>query len=1853
MLKKLSGYRVCDLIYANDKTLVYRAEDLFKAQPVVLKLLHNPYPTVRELTQLRHQFAIAQVFINTPGIIQVQKLEPYENSYILVMEDFGGISLLEEMQHWGGQALGATAEGIQAFLQIALQIAKILDSLHRQRVIHRDIKPANFLINPNTREVKLIDFSIASRMPKSIQSLVSASALEGTLAYISPEQTGRMNRGIDYRTDFYSFGIACYELLTGQLPFQAADLTDLVYCHLAKQAVPAHHVQAHIPEGLSQIIDRLMAKNAEDRYQSASGLQHDFAVCLAQWQETGTIDPFELGQYDVADRLIIPEKLYGRQRDVAILRDVFDRVTDGTRSSELVLIAGPSGIGKTTVVKELQKAIVEQRGYFSQGKYEPLQRNLPFSGFIQALGDLTRQLLTESDGQLERWRLKIMTALGENSQILIEVIPELAALLGPQPPVSELTGSAEQNRFNLVIQKFIQVFTQPAHPMVMFLDDLQWADMESLALIERLMNDIDQGYLFVIAAYRDGEVSPTHPLRLALEQIQSKTGDRLQTIALEPLGFEDLNGLIADTIHNTCDHVEPLTQLIYQKTNGNPFFVNQFLKMLYEEGLIYVRALSCEPTGGKRHGGLWQYDLEKIRALALTTDVVEFVALQLQKLPDPTQTALQLAACIGNAFDLATLAIVANQSTPEIAQALWFALEAGLILPDTTLDLDLDRGLAADHGISALGSRYHFLHDRIQQAAYGLIHPEKRQLTHLKIGQLLLSHRDLADGDRYLFEIANQLNAGSPLITQPQEQVNLAELNLAASRKAKAVTGYKIAMDYAQRGLDLLGVAAWQRDYALTLALYTEAVETAYLGGDFEGMEAGARMVIHHASTLLDRVKIYEIKIQALSVQNQSLEAIELALSVLGQLDIVLPSTPTNLEIEAAFERTRSDLTGRTVADLVDLPCMVDTQMQAAMRILSLMVGPAYITSPGLLPLVILKQVNLSIIFGNDSLSAFSYACYALLLCGINLDIQLGTQFGDLALEVLERFDVQPSKVKTMHVVYGHAHVWNRPLTQVLQPLQTVFQLGLDQGDLEYAGYAATHYGFCAYFTGQPLEPLELKLGSYIQTLTQSQQTTSALHLTLYHEAITVLLGKLDPAEDLLGLNINPDRQAYLQRKNDRLGLFYLHLNQLFLGCLGQNQALTLEQANLAEQYLDGATGLALLPIFYFYAALAHLSAYPTAEAEAKVKILQRVESYQAKLGVWRSAAAMNYDHKIDLVKAECHRVLGEFAEAIDAYDRAIASAIANGYVQEEAIANELAARFYQAWGKDKIAQVYLIDAYYAYARWGAKAKIDDLEQRYPALLSLFLQGQYGTHRSLSTTQTSTNETASGGKSSTLDIMAIERASQALMGEIKLDKLLSRLIDIVSENAGAEICALVLPQEEDTWMIAAHRQGTQNSVVLQPVPLHRSHDLPQTIINYVLRTGETLTLDDATKTQAFASDPYIQAHKSKSVLCTSIVNQGKVLGILYLENNLAPGIFTRDRLEIIRLIITQAAVSLENATLYQTLAIANDCLADHSHTLEQKVFDRTQELHAKHQFLEQTLAELKNTQSQLIQVEKMSGLGQIVAGIAHEINNPINFIHGNLTHTSQYIQDLLDVINTYQQEHPQRTPVIEDKLEEVNLDFLVDDLPKMLQSMKTGCDRIRTIILSLRTFSRLDEAAMKPVSIHDGIDSTLMILEHRLQAQLKRPAISIHRVYGQLPKVMCYASQMNQVLMNILNNAIDALELAYSDRQKNAARQLVLVASTATEEIDCAPTIHIHTELLESNRIRIRITDNGPGIPETIRSKIFDPFFTTKPVGSGTGLGLAVCYQIVVAKHGGMLSFQSDLHQGTTFMIEIPVGEDH
>ena len=1831
----IPGYQIAEQIGSGINTFIYRGHRQEDLAPAIMKIMAAEAPTLEDLAKFRHEYDIASN-LDLEGIVKPLELLDYQNGLAIVFADFGG----ESLQKW----LAENCLKLSYFLKIAIQLASTLGELHDRQIIHKDIKPQNIIINPETLKVKITDFSIASRLSVETANLVNPNLVEGTLAYMSPEQTGRMNRALDYRSDFYSLGVAFYQLLAGELPFKSSDPMELVHCHIAKQPEPLQQLNPEIPQAVAELVMKLLAKTAEDRYQTARGLKTDLETCLARLEASGAIAPFAIGQQDSTSQFLIPQKLYGREREVAQLMATFERV--GAGSTETMLIAGYSGIGKSALVNEVHKPIVRQRGYFIAGKFDQYKRNIPYAALIQAFSSLIRQLLTESDRAIAAWKQKLLAALGDNGQIAIDVIPEVELIIGAQPPVPELGATESQNRFNRVFKEFIHVFTQKDHPLVIFMDDLQWADSASLKLIEILLADPESQYLLLIGAYRDNEVSAAHPLMQTVERLEG-AGAAIDRVVLVPLQLNHVSQLVAETLDDTGEERSlPLAELAFNKTGGNPFFLTQLLETLHAEQLLAYNFSEGE----------WQWDIEHIQAIGITDrNVVELVAGNIQKLPEDTQQVLKLAACIGNQFNLEVLAIVREQSQSDTAAALWSALQAGLILP-----------LSNAYKIAMLGNGefpipYKFLHDRVQQAAYSLIPEADKKETHLKIGKKLLENTAPSGRDENIFALVNQLNFGTDIIDNQPEKDQLAELNLIAGRKAKAATAYGSALRYLTTGMELLAADSWQSNYDLTLALYVQSVEAAYLNANYEQAKELADIVLKRAKALLHKVKVYETQMQFYISQNQMQEAIDIGLSVLELLGVTLSESPPPQDI--------------IIEDLYNLSEMTDPYKRAAMVISKNLFAPMLIASPALVPTLAFTMVNLCINYGRSPLAAIAYVLYGLLLCSGLGDIERGYQFGKLALRTVEQFKAREIECQITQIFNSFIRHWKEPTRATIETLRENIQLGLDTGDIANACYTILAYFTNRFAIGDNLILVNREQIQYIELLQNLNQDFQVYYANIWAQIVLNLSGKSTEKQHLKGPFFDEIEMLPILRKTNNLtSLYCTYLAKTILCYSFGDVAGAAANASLASEYEPAVAGLAYMVDRYFYQSLALLALYPKAAIDEEAQYLKRVAVNQKTMKAWADMAPSNFSHKYELVEAEKARVLGQPLAAMDAYELAISSAKDSGYIQNEALALELAGEFYLSRGMDKIAQTYLTEAYYGYGKWGAKAKAEDLEARYPQLLK----------REALDTQTPVTEVAQTatyttvGSSAALDLATVMKASQAISSEIVLDKLLEKLTDILMENAGAQKGLLFLEEKGALVLAAEGSVGTKTAIYL-PSPLAESiENLPLAIVNYVRRTQSSLVLNNAAQEAMFGSDEYILGNQVKSLLCAPIVNQGKPVGIAYLENNLTTAAFSRDRLEILGLLSGQAAISLDLArsvnqvrdTVASLKAIISniadgllvtdtngriarfnpallemfdlpdldpsdrDCretLGSEIGAVVARTFESpTEVLTAEIQLAGGRIggavatAILKDTPDECLgsvtlirditaekEVDRMKT--DFISTVSHELRTPLTSVVGfaKISH-----KKLSDKISPALQDSDRKTQRALNQVEQ-NIGIIVSE-----------GERLTALINDVLDIAKMEAGKidwqMQEIPISEIIERAAAAT----QALFATSGLElIKEVEADLPKVTGDRDRLIQVLINLISNAVKFAETG---------------------------SITLRASRNEGEMI-VSVIDTGIGIaPENIE-KVFEKFkqvgdtMTDKP--KGTGLGLPICKQIV-EHHGGRIWAESE-GRGSKFSFTLPLEVGH
>ncbi|MDA8137747.1 MAG: diguanylate cyclase [Desulfobacteraceae bacterium] len=1459
---EIKGYRDFQWIAETPRALVHRALHEQTGQPVVIKVLKVHQPSPSEIARFRHEFELVRK-LDLEGVVQLLDLIFQEDRLALVMEDFGGLSLKQYLKG---------AMPLERFLDLAVRLAEVVRDIHQRHVIHRDIKPGNILYNPDTHMVKLTDFGIAIEATAGSEG----QTFEGSLAYMSPEQTGRLNRGVDYRTDFYSLGATFYEMLTGGPPFAARQPMELVHAHIAREPVPPHRLNPRIPEVVAAIVLRLLAKSAEERYQSGQGLLFDLKHCQDELAQTGRISAFELARRDIAPKFHIPQVLVGREAELADLRAAFERAATGT--VEIVMVTGEAGIGKSALINEILKPIVARRGYFINGKYDPLRQNVPYSAIIQALQGLARQLLRESEGRVDFWRDHMLEALGSNGRIMTDMVPEIERIIGPQPEVPVLPPEEAQNRFTMVLRHFMRIFADREHPLVLFLDDLQWADPASLDLLQTLLLDRQLRACLFIGAFRADEVGSHHPLRLALDHMAAAKV-RITAIELKALDLESITRLLAVLLRCDTDQSRPLAALVHQKTLGNPFFYNQFLKSLYEDH--YLR---LDPAAG------WQWEAAAIQKVQVTDNVVRYMAEKLRHLPPAPLALIQIAACIGNRFDIETLAAVSGHS-----------LEAVLDILDT---------LVREGLITWRGQLCRFHHDRIHEAAYSLLGGPEQQALHYRIGRLALDGASAEVLRHQVFYIADQLNKARAEIKTPDESLQLAQINLKAGVKAKEATAYDAAVDYLHRGLDLLPPECWRDHYSLTYALHMEQMECQYLARNFPAAENLFGIITAHASGKIDQATAYNAMIVLYTHTRPPEEAIALGLSALRLFGIRLKSNMGQTKVLCELVKARWRLGKISLEEIERLPMMTDPERIAYHKLLFNIGTPAYFLNPNLFAFLVLKGVNEALGHGLPDHAAVTFMSMATLIENVLGDYATGFEMAQMALRLNQRIDNRKLSGMVHHIYAYFIQHWNRHAKHDLPVFRQVYQRCLEHGNFIYAGHGVNAATDCRLMIGEALGSILKDNEKYKSLMARIKDPFIAGQFALHAQLIRSLKGLGPDSLNLSGPGF--DESAYLNKlraDNHKFGLCFTLLPKARLLYLFGR----LEEARAAAEevlrHIPASMGTLTMAEYYFYYSLILAAQLANAATPDKNRLRQMIANNQRKLASWAGRCPENFRHKHDLVQAEWMAAGTRFREAPDYYHAAIRGARQNEYIHEEALACERLALYYLRHNALEEARVFMQRAHECYGLWGAAAKQRDIETRYAGLLPVRPPAAEGdTGLQAHTTQSSDKH---------LDLVAVMQVSQAISSEIMLDQLLQKTLHLAMTNAGAERGFLIL-QDEGRLDIAAWEDVNPTTAPLTlPLALDECQRLCHAMVHFVLRSHEPVILAQAAKEGAYANDPYIVRQQCKSMLCMPILNKGRLTGILYMENNLTTNAFTAQRLEILAIIASQAAISLENARLFE------------------------------------------------------------------------------------------------------------------------------------------------------------------------------------------------------------------------------------------------------------------------------------------------------------------------------------------------
>ncbi|MCP4104551.1 MAG: AAA family ATPase [Desulfobacteraceae bacterium] len=1465
-MERIADYTILENIDETKHSLVYRGQRLEDAETVIIKVLKSENPMPSEIAKLRQEYEIIKS-IQISGVLGVHDILPYDEGCALVLEDFNGIKIKNIM---GTQSFsnGHTKD----FLQTGVKLAETLGNLHKANIVHKDIKPHNILINQISQEVKLADFGISS----ASFELDMPEVVSGTLPYMSPEQTGRINRNIDYRTDLYSLGVTFYEMLTGRVPFQSEDPMEIIHSHIARTPPNPAEICSDVSETVSEIVMKLLSKNPEERYQSGFGLAADLQECLSHLEKSGTIGSFELARKDTSLELGVSTKLFGRESEIEELLSAFDSVCGG--NCEVTMISGYPGIGKSSIVNEIQKPILEKNAFFVFGKFDQFGGSVPYSSMIEAFQRLIHQLLSENDEKLAGWKKKLSDALGDNGKVIADVLPDIELIMGLQPDLPELGIEESQNRFRKTFVNFVEVFANKDHPLVFFADDLQWADPASLHLLKKIITDSEIGYFFLIGAYRDNDVDNDLLLSGMLNELKDEN-IKVRTLSPGPLQKDDVSRMIADMLKCKEEYSLSLAEEVHRKTEGNPFFVSRFLKNLYEHRMVELDSK-----------GMWHWDIEKIRKVEATDNVLDMMINKIAEMSGVTRELLGACACMGNKFDIGTLSAVTGMSANHTIDGLSEAIINGFI------------GISRDS--------YVFQHDRIHEAAYATVSDEKKKDMHYKIGKQFLEETDEKNLKDRVIRIVNQFNLGLEgriQETDCDERTALARLNLMAGTKARNSAAYESSNLFFRKGLEYLPENAWEKEYKLTMDLYSAGGETEYLTGNHQVAEYIFDEALEYAKTPEEKINLYEVKMVIYSISNRNKEGLKMGINALKILNFHMPRKASIIKLVKEVVLAKLNILSKDIENQDEL---TDPEKLMISRVLMASTKPAYMDDPDYLPLVIFKLLNMSLRHGNSKYSPYAYTAYAGALCGLLGDIQMGEQFGKLGLTLLDKFDTRESRSKVLCIYGMFVSHWFSHIQEGFKYYLEGYKCGIETGDYEFAATNLDYYLLHSFISGENLGELKKKYEKYHETMKQLDQPISTRSYELFYQMVVNLNG--DAKDKLLISGDIADekevagawRELMLQRgETTDIGLYSV-FKQMIMCIYGEFEKAA-EYAEECENYLDGLVSLAFIPEYYFYRSIAMLAVYNDADRKTRKKYLKKVKQGQKKMKKWADHAPMNYLNKYYLVEAELSRITGQADAATEYYDKAVESSKDYGFIHQEALACELAGKFCLGKGRDEFAGIYILKAMNLYAKWGAEIKAQDMENEYRELIK-------SKTNSLDTdTQTSSNTI-----SQTLDLSSLLKASKAMFVETELEKLVEKIIKLALENGGAQKAVLILKNEQDNNLyIQGRAEFGGKTRVLESVPVRESDDIPCAIVNYVSRKKENVILNNACEEGMFVSDPYIVKNSPKSVLCGLVTHKGKMSGILYLENNLTVNAFPSERLSLLKVLSSQAAISIENAML--------------------------------------------------------------------------------------------------------------------------------------------------------------------------------------------------------------------------------------------------------------------------------------------------------------------------------------------------
>jgi diguanylate cyclase (GGDEF)-like protein len=1513
---QLPGYEVGSALYRSAGRVVYRARRLADGAEVAVETLDAEYPERQQVAGIRREWAIAQRLAEVEGVRKVYAVLPHGSGNLALVGELFESSLDSHLSDAGGDGLP-----LAEVLDIALQLVRTIGGIHARDIVHKALTPRHVLFDPDSGAIALAGFGIASELDQERQAVQMSRRLEGPLPYISPEQTGRMNRDLDYRSDYYSLGVLLFELLTGKRPFQANDLLEWVHVHISRLPPAPGEISPAVPEAVSAIILKLLAKSPEARYQSAEGLIYDLAHCADRLAAGREIEPFRLGEKDVVQKFLVPQDIYGREAELQELLGMFEAVAAG--GTEFCLVHGYSGVGKSALVNEIDRPLVRERGFLVHGKFEQFQHGEAYTALAVAFRSLVQQVLSEPEERLAQWRRRLLDALTPNARLVMGLVPELELIIGEQPAVAELPPVEARNRLHIVLIHFLRVFAGEGHPVVLFLDDLQWSDVPTLELLRRLVTSRELSHLLLIGAYRSNEVGAGHPLRLLLDDLQVRKG--IRELPIGPLDRESVARLVADALDRKPEEARPLSDMLYDKAQGNPFFTNELLRQLHKEGAIVP-----DPASGH-----WNWDLDAARWSGVSSDVIEFMVDSLRRLPPATQQVLQLAACIGGAFDLHTLAAIYERPIAETAEALLPALKCHTLLP-----LHSDYRLVGECAEPAeFNPFYQFQHDRVQQAAYALIDTGRLREVHLTVGRLMLQHAGGVVAEERLIDIVGHLNEGRSLIASADERLQLAELNLRAGVRARRSSAYEAAFGYLRVAVELLPDDPWRTIPELMRKLAVETQQCAYLTGRTDEAESWIDTLLEHAPSDLERSDILATRTRQYATLGRMQESIYSAIQGLALLGVEITERPTPEDIARERRLVGENLGGRSIAQLVEASPVEDPATLTAMRLLMEIFAAAFLSGSGsLFPYLVLKAVNLSLRHGNCPESAFVYAAYGMLLCGELDEPALGYQYAKVGLAINERLDDLALRARVIYVYAMFVHHWSNHWTSLTPWFRKGIEAGYQSGDLLYLAYSAQD---CVIW--DPTLDLETAHRQHAENLEIVRECA-------YQDSLDSGTLFLQLQRNLLGLTEAPcslsddgfDEEACLagmRKRRFMTGIANYHIYKAEVCLLYGDYERALEEVREQDRLIKSVMSLPQLVRFYIVAFLTLAVHYPRMQAQEQTATRERMLCDLARMRRWADNCELNFRHLQYLMEAELARLDGAREDVLERYDAAIDAARNSGFLHDEATACERAARHLLLLGRRHAAEGYLRGAHHLYDRWGAQRKVMLMEQEFPVLRELTAGGRLP---------------PAFQDAGDLDLASVMKASREISGEIILERLLKTTMGILLENAGGQWGYLVVRRQGRLAIEAAKlpAEGLSKADLpvhsLVPAPEGGQMPLPVTLISHVLYSGEAVVLHDAAREGEFEHDPYMIRFKPVSVLCVPLRRE-RFEAVLYMENNLARGVFTEERVEVIRLLAAQASVAIENARLYEQVQ-------DYSRTLEEKVVERTARLEQLNQEL-QGLAE--------------------------------------------------------------------------------------------------------------------------------------------------------------------------------------------------------------------------------------------------------------------------------------------------------